>query len=82
MRQIKTHEIPFDHKMEQESTLSAMKGVKHWKELCRKVLKISKPTQLDTLLDSLLWQTELEQREFCDYSDMGELSKSVFLIGH
>lgn len=63
MKQIKTHEIiPSDHKMEQENTLSTVRGVKHWNELCRKVTEISKPTQLDTVLDSLLWLTWLEQR--------------------
>lgn len=38
-------------------------GVKHWNELCWKVVEISKPTQLDTVLDKLLWLTQLEQRE-------------------
>lgn len=63
MRQIKTHEIPADHKMEQENTLSTVRGVKHWNELCRKVVEISKPTQLDTVLDNLLWLTKLEPWE-------------------
>lgn len=64
MRQIKTQEIiPSDHKMEKENTLSTVRGVKHWNELCRKVIESSKPTQLDTVLDSLLWLTRPEQRE-------------------
>lgn len=81
MRKTKTHEIPSDHKMEQESTLSTVRGVRYWNGLWKKVVEISKPTQLDTVLNSLLWLTELEQREFSYYSDMGKLSKSVSSLG-